>query len=75
MSLVKCINSPFNSWYLDAGTLDGDVDTLLADWMMLLEEGQKLGLVINVAKCELITNEDAVVAKFKAVAPAIKHVN
>jgi len=40
-----------------------------------MEEGQKLGLVVNVATRELITGEDAVVAKFKAIAPDIKHVN
>ena len=35
----------------------------------------KLGLVVKVVKCELINAEDAVVAKLKAVAPYIKHVN
>jgi hypothetical protein len=43
-----------------------------ADWSMLLKEGKKLVLVV---KCELITDEDDVVAQFKAVAPDIKHVN
>ena len=38
------------------------------------EEGVKLGLVVNVAKCEIITDEDAVITRFKTIAPDIKHV-
>ena len=74
MHLVKLIKSVFNSWYMDDGTLGGNVDTLLMDWRMLLEESKKIGLVINVSKCELITDDVDVVAKFKAIAPDIKHV-
>jgi len=41
---------------------------------MLLEEGKKIGLVINISKCELITDDEEVVVKFKAFAPGIQHV-
>jgi len=75
MHLVKRVKSVYNSWYMDDGSLGGIIDTLLADWKMLLEEGRKIGLIINVAKCELVTDDEEVVRKFKAVAPAIKHVS
>ena len=63
MSLVKRIKSPFNIWYMDDGTIGGDVETLMADFQMLTDEGRKLGLVINVAKCEIITDNDDLVAQ------------
>jgi len=33
---------------MDDRTVGGDVDPLLAGWRMLMEEGQKLGLVVNI---------------------------
>lgn len=74
MSLVKRIKSQCNVWYMDDGTMGGDVDTLLTDFLMLIEKGREIGLVVNVAKCEIITNDDEVVQKFKAIAPDISHV-
>ena len=51
------------------------VETLVTDFQMLLEEGSKLGLTINAAKCEIITDDVEVVQKLKAIAPAIKHIS
>ena len=59
---------------MDDGTLGDEVDTLLADFRMLLEEGKKFGLVVNVAKCEVITDDDEVLQKFRDIAPDIRHV-
>jgi hypothetical protein len=42
---------------------------------MLIDEGEKLGLVINVAKCEIITDDDEVLQKVIAIVPGIKHIN
>ena len=40
-----------------------------------MAEGRKIGLVVNAAKCELITDDTEVVEKFQSVAPDIKHVS
>ena len=75
MQLVKRIKSQFNIWYMDDGTIGGEVETLVADFKMLLEEGSKLGLAINASKCEIITDDADVVQKVKAIAPAIRHIS
>lgn len=74
MSLVKRIRSEFNCWYMDDGTLGGDVDMLLQDLRTIIEEGRKIGLVVNTAKCEVITDNDETAEKFRLVAPDIKHI-
>ena len=75
MAIVKRVKSQLNIWFMDDGTMGGDVGTLLADFRMLMVEGSKLGLVVNDAKCEVITDDDEVMKKFKDVAPDIKQVN
>jgi hypothetical protein len=42
---------------MDDGTQGGDVDTLLKDFNFSVDEGRKLDLVVNAAKCEIITDE------------------
>lgn len=74
MSLVNRVRSEFNCWYMDDGTLGGDVDTLLKDFNTIVEDGRNLGLVVNTSKCEIITDDEEVVGMFKLVAPDIKHV-
>jgi len=55
---------------------DGDdVNTLLADFQLLMVEGRKLGLVVNVAKCEIITDDVDVLQNFRNISPDIKHFN
>ena len=75
MRLVKRIKSMFNLWYMDDGTLGGHIDVLISDWKMLVEEGKKIGLVVNVAKYELITDDVEVIDKFRVVAQEIKVVS
>jgi len=75
MRLVNRIKSVFNLWYMDDGTLGGHIDVLISDWKMLVEEGRKIGLVVNVTKCELITDDVEVIDKFRVVAQEIKVVS
>ena len=51
--LTKSLVSPFNVWYLDDGTVGGDVDSVLSDLQIVVSEGSKLGLEFNTAKCEM----------------------
>lgn len=64
MSLVNRMKSQCYIWYMDDGALGDDVDTLLSDFKMLVTESRKLGLNINVSKCEIITDDVAVVQMF-----------
>ena len=76
MSLVKRVKSQCNIWYMDDGTMGGEVDTLVADFQMLMVEARKLGLVVNIAKCEVITDDKEVyvLQKIRSIAPDIQHV-
>jgi hypothetical protein len=42
---------------MDDGTLGGDLDTLVKDCNLIVAEERKLGLVVNTAKYEIITDE------------------
>jgi len=64
MSIVKGIKSEFNCWYMDDGTIGGAVEQLIADFDKIVAEGLKLGLLVNVHKCEIITDDSSIVEKF-----------
>jgi hypothetical protein len=74
IALVKRIKSQCNIWYMDDGANGDNVEVLLSDFEMLMDESRKLGLFINVTKCEIITDNVEVLQKFRDVAPDIKHV-
>ena len=72
MAFVKQVKSQCNIWYVDDGAIGDNVDGLLSDFRMLMDESS---LIISVAKCEIITDNDEVLQKFRDVAPDIKHAN
>lgn len=42
-------------WYLDDGTLVGPKDDVLLGWRIISEESAKVGLKLNLSKCELFS--------------------
>jgi hypothetical protein len=74
MCLVQRVQSQFNVWFMDDGTLGGNLDTLLADFDMIVNQSKSLGLTVSTSKCELITDNDELVQQFRLVASDIKHV-
>jgi hypothetical protein len=74
MCLVQRVQSQFNVWFMDDGTLGGNLDTLLADFDLIVNQSKSLGLTVSTSKCELITDNDELVQQFRLVAPDIKHV-
>ena len=58
---------------MDDGTLGGDVDCLVNDYLTIVREGKVLGLVVNPQKCEIITNDLDIVQKFHSLAPEMVH--
>ena len=51
------MTSPINVWYLDDGTIGGDLNTVLTDFEMIIEEAKTIGLEVNISKCELSLGE------------------
>ena len=74
--IIQKLNSKFNVWYLDDGTLGGDVDTVINDFILLKQEFKSIGLELNPSKCEIFlsdtTDRLSTLHKFNAIAPQIK---
>ena len=56
--IIRQLNSEFNVWYLDDGTLGGKVDTVLGDFSFLQNKFQEIGLNLNYSKCELVVPDN-----------------
>ena len=50
------------------------MSSLLFDLDTVRRVGPTIGLVLNEAKCEIITNDDNMVASFRAAMPNIRHI-
>ena len=74
MILIKSLSAEFNLWYLDDGALGGDVDVLLRDIAVVKQLGSDLGLCLNEAKCELVTDDVSVISAVKSVLPNISSI-
>ncbi|KAJ0182426.1 hypothetical protein K1T71_001795 [Dendrolimus kikuchii] len=74
--IITRLNSKFNMWYLDDGTLGGDADTVMRDLKYIISEFESIGLHLNLSKCELYIpptslNKDEIIQKFNLIAPNI----
>ena len=68
------LRESFNSWYLDDGSLGGVVSSLLRDLEIIKRVGPSVGLLLNEDKCEIVTDDDSVVADIQSVLPRVRHV-
>ena len=57
-SIASDVSSGFNCWYLDDGTIGGDVDSVCNDLERLIPAMENIGLVLNLTKCEIILPRD-----------------
>jgi hypothetical protein len=71
LKLTRSVQSEFEVWYFIDGTIAGDADVLLRDFELVKREGQNTGLLLNESKCEIITEDFLVVARFRKAAPII----
>lgn len=74
-NLIKSLQSNFNCWYLDDGSLGGKPAIVLKDLKLIVEQSKSLGLELNFEKCELFFVKEvfsSVVSKFKSICPGIK---
>ena len=74
LKLARYMTSEFNLWYLDDGSLGGDVSSLLGDLQTVCCVGPSVGLLLNEAKCEIIMDDADVVTSIRTVLPNIRHV-
>ena len=50
--------SELNIWYMDDGTIGGQLDDLLHNLEAVRRVGPTLGLQFNEDKCEIVTNDE-----------------
>jgi hypothetical protein len=75
LKLAESLKAEFNVWYLDDGSIGGDVETLVNDLETIRGEGYKIGLVLNERKSEIVSDDVSVVARLQAVMPGVRHVS
>jgi len=61
----------YRQWYFDDGSLGGKVDDLMLAFLCLKNEAAKIGLHVNVQKCELLTADQSVIHTFQSIVPEI----
>lgn len=49
----RLAHSTLSVWYLDDGTIVGPADEIALAWGIILEETQKVGVKVNIVKCEI----------------------
>lgn len=77
--IIQRLNSKFNTWYLDDGSLGGNADIVFKDLEFLIKEFSCVGLTLNFSKCELFIDQDLpllhkikITTQFNSLAPNIK---
>jgi len=59
--LISTLESELNVWFLDDGTLGGDLkNTCLSDLKKVITLGAEVGLQLNASKCEIFCLEENV---------------
>ncbi|XP_055349954.1 uncharacterized protein LOC129596644 [Paramacrobiotus metropolitanus] len=51
--VIDKLNTDLNAWFMDDGTLGGRPASVIHNFQQLIMEAQKIGLTVNIAKCEL----------------------
>lgn len=74
-NLINSLNSKFNTWYLDDGSLGDKPDVVYNDLKTVIEHSKSIGLELNFDKCELffVKNTDvSIISKFNSLCPNIR---
>ena len=72
--LVSSLSSEFNVFYLDDGTIGGNLADLQADFQRIEDQGQALGLYLNVDKSELISYDESAVTAVLSAFPGLQFI-
>jgi hypothetical protein len=71
LKLTRSMKSEFNTWYLDDGTIGGNVENLIRDLETVRQLGSEIGLHINEHKGEIITDDIEMAVRIQQVMPNI----
>ena len=55
--VVDKLKSPLNIWYLDDGTIGGDIEVVIDDVNTIVSASKAIGLEVNVGKCEIFSRQ------------------
>ena len=69
--LVSSLRSEFKAFYLDDGTMGGDIEALTLDLTKIREQGQALGLSLNMSESELISHDQSAVEVMTSSFPGL----
>jgi len=69
--LIAKLETKYRQCYFDDGSLGGKVDDLMLAFLCLNIEAAKIGLHVNVQKCEFFTADQSVIHKFQSIVPEI----
>lgn len=76
--IITNLNSKFNMWYLDDGSLGGDAETVLQDLQLIMDKFAEIGLSLNFTKCEIFLPDHLlpdrkieILTNFNAILPNI----
>lgn len=70
--VVEQINANLNMWYLDDCCIGGDVVSICNNFAIIIEQTKKIGLSINVTKCEFTCASKQQCSSFLAQFPGCK---
>ena len=70
--LVSSLSSEFNVFYLDDGTIGGDLQDLENDLARIESVGKSLGLVLNINKSEVISHNKSAVSSLLSSLPDLQ---
>ena len=73
--LVSSLSSEFIVFYLDNGTIGGNLADLQADFQRIEDRGQALGLHLNVDKSELISHDESAVRDVLSAFPGLQFIS
>ena len=73
--LVCSLSSELKIFFLDDGTIGGNLEDLQTDLQRIEDQGQALGLELNVDKSELITHDWSAVGSTLSIFPGLQFVD
>ena len=73
--LVSCLTSEFKVFYLDDGTIGGNLDDIATDLKRIEEHGEVLGLFLDVDKSELMSHDPSTAESLLTTFPGLQFVD
>ncbi|XP_055351541.1 uncharacterized protein LOC129597868 [Paramacrobiotus metropolitanus] len=70
LPITSALKSKFNAWFLDDGTMGGDVETVAEDFQTVIDAARAVGLSVNMSKCEIfvsggtVEDQDSAISTF-----------